>query len=159
MELWDHLSFTAGSYSSGDSQFSRLHQMKVRPHIFIWAPSPWHFFWQLLPWENRQNSFLDSQLSLSPIFLRRPQNIGLDERPRKKLKLPRHCDEVLSFEYVKPVHERKMKGVVRISGWRKITNKTNSGAVCRTVIQEILCKLWKSLSYNLTNAELKEFLR
>lgn len=99
------------------------------------------FFLTAFTVRERYNSFLDSQLSLSPIFLRRPQNIGLDERPRKKLKLPRHCDEVLSFEYVKPVHERNMEAVVRISGWRKITNKTNSGAVCRTVIQEILCKL------------------
>ena len=80
-------------------------------------------------------------MSLSPIYLRRPQNTGLDERPRKKLKLPRHCDKVLSFEYVKLVNERKMEAVVRISGWWKITNKTNSGAVCRTVIQEIPCKL------------------
>lgn len=60
-------------------------------------------------------------MSLSPILLRRPQNIELDERPRKKLKLPRHCDEVLSFEYVKLVNERKMEAVVRISGWWKIT--------------------------------------
>lgn len=69
-------------------------------------------------------------MSLSPILLRRPQNIGLDERPRKKLKVPRHCDEVLSFEYVKLVNERKMEAVVRISGWWKITYKTNSAWCC-----------------------------